>query len=145
MSESHTSLIDTLKDRGYRLTRQRRILLEVLESAGDHVRAKDLLRLGRVQDPRIDRATVYRTLSVLKEEGLIDELDLMHLEGEDHYYERRTRQDHVHIGCVHCGNIVEMESELVSKLKEEMRATTGFDVVSVRIEAIAVCPRCRQT
>jgi Fur family ferric uptake transcriptional regulator len=46
------------------------------------------------EDPRIDRSTVYRTIDMLKRRGLIDELDLMHIEGEKHYYEVKTNHDH---------------------------------------------------
>jgi len=56
--------------------------------------ASQLLRKARKVDPGIDRVTVYRTLGLLKRHGLVDELDLMHLQGEKHFYERRPARDH---------------------------------------------------
>jgi hypothetical protein len=61
-----------------------------------------LLALAREREPSIDRATVYRTIELLKKFRLVDDLDLMHLEGEKHYYEVKTRQDHLHLACMGC-------------------------------------------
>ncbi len=67
--------------------------------------------------PQIDRVTVYRTLGLLKRHGLIDELDLMHMQGEKHFYERRPQRDHIHMACLRCGKITEFESDLFDRLK----------------------------
>ena len=72
--------------------------------------AAALLRIARQQDPAIDRATVYRTIALLKNRGLIDELDLMHIEGEKHYYEAKTSRDHCHMACFRCGAVMEYAS-----------------------------------
>jgi Fur family ferric uptake transcriptional regulator len=139
-----STLLEVLDERGFRMTRQRRILLELLENASGHVNAKDLLRLAQQRDPSINRATVYRTLSLLKAEGLIDELDLLHLDGEEHFYERRRPQDHLHIGCVGCGRILEMETNLVDRLNTEVQVATGFRPDSIRVEVRALCPECQK-
>src|SRR5215467_3321366 len=84
-------------ERGIRMTRQRRAILSVIETAKQHLDAGQLLRRARRLDPEIDRVTVYRTIGLLKRHGLIDELDLMHVQGEKHYYERRPQRDHIHM------------------------------------------------
>src|ERR1700752_1018988 len=84
-----------LASRGIRMTRQRRTILGVVEIAKRHLDAGQILRRARRLDPGIDRVTVYRTLNLLKRHGLVDELDLMHLQGEKHYYERRPQRDHI--------------------------------------------------
>ncbi len=104
MLERH-SLIEELHARGVRLTAQRRALIEVIQEAKAHLDAASLLALARQRQPGIDRATVYRTIDLLKKLRLIDELDLMHLEGEKHYYEVKTRSDHLHLACFRCGRI----------------------------------------
>ncbi len=58
-----------------RLTRQRQILLDLIDKTGQHLDAERLYQLAREQDPKLNRVTVYRTLKLLKEEGLVDELD----------------------------------------------------------------------
>ena len=62
--------------RGVRMTRQRRIILGVMETADQHLDAGMILRKARKLDPSIDRVTVYRTLKLLKRHGLVDELEL---------------------------------------------------------------------
>jgi Fur family ferric uptake transcriptional regulator len=72
------------KPRGIRLTAQRRALIETIQEATTHLDTESLLKLALNRDPNIDRATVYRTIELLKRLGMIDELDLMHLNGEKH-------------------------------------------------------------
>ena len=96
-------LLNQVEAQGIRLTAQRRALIETIQEATSHLDAASLLSLARKRDPKIDRATVYRTIELLKRLGLIDELDLMHLEGEKHYYEVKTRKDHLHLACFRCG------------------------------------------
>jgi Fur family transcriptional regulator, ferric uptake regulator len=142
--ERNSILAEKLSDQGVRLTKQRRAVLSVIERASEHLHASDLLRLAREQDRRIDRATVYRTLSLLKEHGLIEELDLLHLDGSEHHYELRKGLSHVHIGCTRCGKIVELKSSLVTRLEHEIQSQTGCQVGSMRIEVSALCPECRE-
>jgi Fur family transcriptional regulator, ferric uptake regulator len=86
-----------LAERGIRLTDQCRAILSVIETANKHLDASQILRKAQKLDESIDRSTVYRTLGLLKRQGLIDELDLMHLNGEGHYYERKLGgRDHIH-------------------------------------------------
>src|SRR5437879_7478171 len=83
-----------LEGRGVRLTRQRRVLLQVMDSAERHLDAGSILRRAQKIDPRVHRVTVYRTLDLLKRHGLIDELDLLHIRGDQHYYESHGPRDH---------------------------------------------------
>lgn len=144
---SHTfdrrSLLDELATRGVRLTEQRRILIGIIQAAEQHLDAATLLELARQRDRSMDRATVYRTLELLKKHGLVDELDLMHLKGEKHYYEVKTRRDHIHLACFQCQRIVEFASPLFEKLKLEMAKQTGFDLRVTRLEVGGYCPACR--
>jgi len=130
--------------RGVRLTRQRRTILSVIETATRHLEAGQLLRKARHFDPEVDRATVYRTLSLLKRHGLIDELDLMHLRGEAHYYERRPRRDHLHMTCLRCGQVREFESSLFDKLKREVERECRFHIAVARLEIGGYCAKCRK-
>jgi len=102
-----------------------------------------LLELARKRDPQINRATVYRTLEVLKKLRLIDELDLMHVEGEKHYFEPRSIRDHCHLACFRCGAIVEYTSPAFQALKAEIAAANSFQVDVTRLELGGVCKQCR--
>ena len=133
----------SLKERGVRLTRQRQILLGLIDKTGAHLDAERLYELAKEKDPKINRVTVYRTLKMLKTGGLVDELDLMHLDGGKHYYEARTTRDHIHLACVKCGRIQEFESSLFEKLKGQIERERQFSISTVRVEAGGVCDRCK--
>lgn len=139
------SLMKQLAARRIRITSQRRALVGIIQNSPRHLDAASLLQLARQQDRNIDRATVYRTIALLKNLGLIDELDLMHVEGEKHYYEAKTSRDHSHMACFRCGAIVEYASSSLEKLKEEMTRQSGFQIRVVRLEVGGLCKRCRKT
>src|SRR5690348_11494995 len=126
------SLLEELAGRGVRMTEQRRLLVGIMQESRRHLDAATLLKLAKREDAAIDRATVYRTLALLKRLGLIDELDLMHLEGEKHYYEVKTNRDHCHVACFRCGAILEYASSSFERLKEDIARRSGFQIRVVR-------------
>src|SRR5512147_465103 len=123
---------DTLKQRGIRLTRQRQLLLDLLDRTGAHLDAESLYQLAHEKDPKLNRVTVYRTLKLLKEGGLVDELDLMHYTGDQHYYETRLKQEHAHIICLRCGKVEEFFGEPLQKLRRQVETHFGFQVLMAR-------------
>jgi Fur family ferric uptake transcriptional regulator len=135
-------LLNEVEARGVRLTAQRRALIETIQRADSHLDAATLLQRARERDPNIDRATVYRTLELLKRMGLIDELDLMHLNGEKHYYEVKTQKDHLHLACFHCGQIEELDSPTFQRLKREIAAQKDFEIHVLRLEVGGLCQQC---
>jgi Fur family ferric uptake transcriptional regulator len=138
------ALIDELASKGVRLTAQRRALIEVIQEAEEHLDAAALLDRARQREPGIDRATVYRTLELLKKFRLVDELDLMHLQGEKHYYEVKTQQEHVHLACFRCGRIQEFSNSLFEQLKDEISNQTGFHIRVTRLEVGGICRACAE-
>ena len=136
------ALLEELVSKGVRLTAQRRALIEVIQAAQGHLDASSLLELARRTEPNINRATVYRTIELLKKLRLIDELDLMHLEGEKHYYEVKTKRDHVHLACFRCGRIEEFSSPLFEGLKAEISKQAGFTIRVTRLEVGGNCRAC---
>ncbi len=141
---SRPSLMKELIARGIRITTQRRLLVQIIQDSPRHLDAAKLLEIAKERDAGIDRSTVYRTIGLLKGQGLIDELDLMHLEGEKHYYEAKTNRDHCHLACFRCGAIIEYASPAFEKLKDEMAKRGDFAIRVVRLEAGGFCRRCRK-
>ena len=135
-------LLDELLSKGVRLTSQRRAVISVIQEATSHLDAGSLLELARKREPSIDRATVYRTIELLKKLRLIDELDLMHLEGEKHYYEVKTEGEHIHLACFGCGMIEEFTSALFDRLKDEVTGKIEFEIRVSRLEFGGLCRRC---
>src|SRR6202030_1018521 len=111
---------DSLRKRGVRLTRQRLILLDLTDHSSRHLDAESLFQLAKEKDPKLNRVTVYRTLKLLKEGGLVDELDLMHQAGEQHFYETRRKQEHAHVICLGCGKVEEFFGEPLQRLRKQI-------------------------
>ncbi len=130
--------------RGVRLTRQRRTILGIIETADQHMDAGMILRKARKLDSTIDRVTVYRTLKLLKRHGLIDELDLLHIRGDGHYYERHPQREHIHMACLRCGKVMEFESTLFERLKGQIERDCSFHIVVTRVEMGGYCSTCRR-
>jgi Fur family ferric uptake transcriptional regulator len=137
------SIKGSLKERGVRLTRQRQILLELIDKTGEHLDAESLFQLAKEKDPKLNRVTVYRTLKMLKASGLVDELDLMHYVGDQHYYETRLKQEHAHVICLRCGKVEEFFGEPLQRLRKQIESHFGFQVLLARTEVGGYCAHCQ--
>src|SRR3954451_20212624 len=137
------SIEGSLKERGVRLTRQRQILLELIDKTGEHLDAESLFQLAKERDPKLNRVTVYRTLKMLKAGGLVDELDLMHYGGDQHYYETKTKQEHAHLICLRCGKVEEFFGEPLQRLRKQIESHFGFQILLARTEVGGYCSHCQ--
>ena len=81
---------------------------------------------------------------MLKHGGLVDELDLMHVEGDQHYYETRMKGEHAHIICLRCGRVEEYFGEPLQNLKQQVQAVFGFQIVIQRTEVGGYCSHCQR-
>jgi Fur family transcriptional regulator, ferric uptake regulator len=135
---------DSLKQKGIRLTRQRQILLDLIDKSGEHLDAERLYHMAKELDPKLNRVTVYRTLKMLKQGGLVDELDLMHVDGDQHYYETRMKQEHAHIICLRCGKVEEFFGDPLHKLRKQVESHFGFQVLIQRTEVGGYCSHCQR-
>jgi Fur family ferric uptake transcriptional regulator len=126
-----------------RLTRQRQILLELIDQSGKHLDAETLFQLAKEKDAKLNRVTVYRTLKMLKESGLVDELDLMHYGGDQHYYETRLKQEHAHVICLRCGKVEEYFGEPLQRIRRQVEQNLGFQILLTRTEIGGYCANCQ--
>ncbi len=136
------SVTTQLREHGFRMTRQRRVIAEVLQQAGEHLDAPEVLRRARQQMPGLHLATVYRALESLKKLGIIDELDLMHVNGHGHFYEARTNKDHMHFTCQRCHAVFEIQDPLFEELKGQIESRHGFTLRVARLELGGHCGSC---
>src|ERR1700694_4471502 len=132
-----------IKEKGVRLTRQRTILLELIDQTGEHLDAESLYQMAKEKDPKLNRVTVYRTLKLLKHGGLVDELDLMHYGGDQHYYETKLKQEHAHIICLRCGKVEEFFGEPLQRLRRQIESHFGFHILLARTEVGGYCSHCQ--
>jgi Fur family transcriptional regulator, ferric uptake regulator len=115
-----------------------------MDTARRHLDADEILQRAQKLDPRVTRVTVYRTLDLLKRHGLIDELDLLHLRGDRHFYESHGPRDHIHVACIRCGKVREFESELYEQLKAQISRDCGIEITVTRTEVGGLCADCRR-
>jgi Fe2+ or Zn2+ uptake regulation protein len=140
MNESSDHLRDTFRATGRRLTSQRRLILGVLEESGGHFDAETLFVEARDRDPDISLATVYRTLAVLKEMGLVEE----HRLGEEHgHYEAVQGKPHYHFTCLECGRVIEFDTPLVARIERELSAREGVRITSTHLHVSGYCAQCQ--
>jgi Fur family transcriptional regulator, ferric uptake regulator len=140
MTKETANLENTLHETRRRVTGQRRVLLEIIRARGEHLDAEELYRLARQRYPRLNLSTVYRTLSLLRDLGLIDEVHL----GEDHHhYEIKPSAVHHHLICLGCGLVQEFSSLLAEELAASVAREHDFEIHGVQIDLTGFCARCR--
>lgn len=130
-------LVQSLRAAGLRITAQRIAVLQVLATSEDHPDAAELHVRAKSQDPTISVATVYRTIGVLENAGMIQRHSF---DGASARYERVDKLHHDHIVDLDTGEIVEFQSDLIERLQAEIAARLGYDVVNHRLELY-----CRKT
>lgn len=126
---------------GRPLTTQRALLLQILRQAEGHVDAKELYRRASLKDPGISPATVYRSLKLFKELGLVDERRLGTVRC---YYELRQSPEHQHLICQGCGRVVDFQDPLVQELVEKIKREHEFQVTKVQLYLEGYCPECER-
>ena len=141
-AETTGRLQQALGKRRIRLTRQRRVILQVMDDAEQHLDVDQILERAQKIDSGVALVTVYRTIDLLKKHGLIDELDLLHLRGDRHYYETHGPRDHIHVACLRCGKVREFESRLYEQLKQQIARDFDMKVTVSRTEVGGYCSEC---
>ena len=138
---SPENVTQILQASGRRVTSQRRLLLEVLSKCRDHLDAEAIYALAKERDPNISLATVYRTLKMLKDVGVVQER-ILDREGQKHHYEMAAKT-HYHFTCVGCGKVIEFESALIEQGCAELAEELDLDIVHTRVHLEGYCPDCQ--
>ncbi|WP_054308589.1 Fur family transcriptional regulator [Mesorhizobium sp. 1M-11] len=125
------SITDLCKEFGLRLTGPRRIIMQVLFDSSDHPDVVELHRRVTAIEPTISLATVYRTVNLLREKGVLER----HTFGDGRArYETTPREHHDHLINVETGSVIEFQSEEIERLQEEIARKHGFAIVSHKLE-----------
>ena len=123
-------------------TPQRRVIAQAIQENSNHPDAETIYHLARQIDPHLGIATVYRTLKLFAERGLVDRHD---------FGDGRTRYEvvpdihHDHLICVRCGNVVEFSNTSIESLQERVADLHGFELLDHRLELYGVCAQCHGT
>jgi Fur family transcriptional regulator, ferric uptake regulator len=125
---------------GLRTTEQRRLIIDTFFSAKDHISIDELLELVRGADSRIGYATVYRTMKMLSDSGIVHERRFG--DGFTRYELADEDAHHDHLICMECGSIQEFEEPLIEQLQERIASRYGFEVRHHKHELYGVCASC---
>ena len=128
-------LVVRLRDRGWRLTAQRRVIAEAMTGEHTHLAADEVFERARAALPEVSRATVYNTLNQLVAMGEL--LEISHADGRKRY--DPNVDEHHHLVCVRCGRMLDVQAD-DPRLPDDQRH--GFEVLDVQVTFWAHCPDC---
>ena len=124
-----------------RSTEQRQLMLKIIQQAEGHLDADEIYRQARQKSPSISLSTVYRSLQLFKELGLIEEHQF---DGMRRYYEAMPRTKHHHLVCLGCGRVFEFKCPSAKRLKSRISREEGFRVTDAEVRLVGYCPECQQ-
>lgn len=139
-------LKESLKEKGYKLTPQRRAILKVIiECEGKHLTVEELYDFVKQKCPEIGLATVYRTIQLLEQIGVIYKVDLKD-DGCSRYelvHEDETHQHH-HLICTKCGKIIEVEHDWLESLEKKIEEKYDFSIQNHSVKFYGLCNECKK-
>ena len=122
-------------DKGMRMTEQRRVVARVLQDSADHPDVEELYRRAAAIDPNISISTVYRTVKLFEDAGIIERHDF----GDGRArYETLPEEHHDHLIDLRSGKVIEFRNEEIERLQEKIARELGFKLVDHRLELYAV-------
>ncbi len=129
-----------LRERGYRLTPQRELVLAAVDELG-HATPDEVLAKVREQSSAVNISTVYRTLELLEELGLVGHT---HLTDRAPTYHSKSAPQHVHLVCRQCGKVFEAPPSTFDGLTDELRLRHGFEVDLGHLTVFGHCVKCEE-
>lgn len=122
-------------EKGMRMTEQRRVIARVLSEADDHPDVEEVHRRSTRVDAKISIATVYRTVRLFEESGIVERLDFKNGRAR---YEEATGQHHDHLIDVQSGEVIEFNSPEIERIQQEIARKYGFELVDHRLELYGI-------
>jgi Fur family ferric uptake transcriptional regulator len=139
MAEADKSCLSRIErlcaEQGLRMTGQRRVIARILCSAKDHPDVDEVYRRANEIDPRIALSTVYRTLKLFAEKGILERHDFGHGRGR---YEEASGDHHDHLIDMESGRVIEFRNEAIEALQDRIARDLGFKLVGHRLELYGV-------
>ena len=142
MKYTNRKIAFMMRQRSYKLTPQRRAVLNVIGGAAEHFSPAEIYQWVKQEHPDVGLVTVYRTLNILTEMGLLCEV---HTGGKHRsYVMRRPVEHHHHLVCSQCGTVVDFASCDLTELEGKLSRETGFKINSHLLEFSGYCQGCQQ-
>ena len=134
-------LMAKLKTQGYRLTPQRIAILKILAVSTGHPSVEQVYESVKVDFPTTSLATVYKTVTLLKEIGEVLELGFSN---DGNRYDGNKPYPHPHLVCVKCKKIIDPEVVALGELSQQVAQMTGFQITAHRLDFYGICPQCQE-
>src|SRR5271157_6365858 len=131
--------MDPLVKSKFKMTKQRRVIVEELKKVKTHPTATALYEIVRKLLPRISLGTVYRNLDLLAEAGIIQKLETA---GTQKRFDG-TVENHYHVRCVQCGQVDDIPLPLFGEIEELLGGLSNYKILSHRLEFQGICPSCQ--
>jgi Fur family ferric uptake transcriptional regulator len=139
MTHNHI-LIESLRQRGYRITTQREWIIDAIAHSDHHISADQILEIVQQHSLEINLATVYRTLELLTMQGLVSRLDL----GDGCVvYATAQHGPHIHLVCRYCRQVIDAIQQLITSLGKELSEQYRFQADLLHISILGVCAVCQ--
>ncbi|MCR1897956.1 transcriptional repressor [Irregularibacter muris] len=141
----YNDIKEELRKKGYKLTPQRRNTLNViLERDGEHLSTEEIYEYVKKECPEIGLATVYRTLQLFEDIGLLHKHNFD--DGCNRYELADPKQDHQHhhLICLSCGKVSEVEGDLLEELEQEIQTKKGFQITNHTLKFFGYCKDCKK-
>jgi Fe2+ or Zn2+ uptake regulation protein len=138
--DRQTTFQTSIQSSGRRLTHQRELVLGVLAESREHLDAETIHERVRGRSPRVSLATIYRTLTLLKGLGLVNEYKL----GEEHgHFEAAPAAPHHHFTCLICHRVIEFSAPQIAEQTQDMLESQGIFLTDLRLQASGYCSDCQ--
>jgi Fur family ferric uptake transcriptional regulator len=134
-------ILARLRLAGYKITPPRLAVLEVIEQKGEHLNPNEILEQAKVIHPALGRATVYRTLDLLTQLGVVRPIYV----GESGPTYIRADGNHHHLVCSRCGQVVDFDQCVADQMTHELSDRFGFEIMSHLLEFYGLCANCSTT
>lgn len=134
-------MIRVLKGKGCRLTPQRLAMLQILAKSAGHPSAEQIYEQIRADYPTTSLATIYKTLSLLKNMGEVLEVNLA---GLGSHYDGNKPYPHPHVICTKCGEILDPAFEALADISQKIAQQTGYQITHPQLNFFGLCPKCQK-
>jgi Fur family transcriptional regulator, ferric uptake regulator len=139
--ETHRTLIDELSRQGYRMTPQRMMIIEAIENSDKHISAEDIYAQVVAKYPNVNVSTVYRTLELLEQLGLVTKTEM----GVGRImYHPLEKGHHHHLVCRSCGKVLDLDESALTPLKESLLRDYQFTADLRHLGILGLCTNCKQ-
>ncbi len=141
MRHTERKVVATLKQYGYKLTPQRRVVIRAITSSQDHLTPATIYKKVHQDHPNVGLVTIYRTLEILTKLELICEL---HAGGICRSYTIGAPQPHHHLICSNCGTVIDFASHDFSELEQSLSKENSFRIDGYLLEFFGLCQACQK-